>query len=79
VLAVAIQVASLVIYRISFPYTTSDDFRYIYPVMPLLAILLGMLAERCEESGLRQEAWLGKGLGMLFAAVSIVFILKQHL
>jgi hypothetical protein len=74
-LTMALITASIAALRIRHPQASSNDFRYVLPVLtPFLLVYVRSVMTCWERGWVRVAKW-GAALGWIFAALSIVFIL----
>jgi hypothetical protein len=66
--------AAHIYFRVSYPYSCSNDFRYIFPVLFPLAYFSVHGAQILENSRLRKLSYIGM---FAFAALSFAFIVGQ--
>jgi hypothetical protein len=76
---IAFNIVALLIYRYIAPLSCTQLYRYIYAITPLFAVLYARLIEHHWQQGQRAIAVEAAGAAVLFATLSVVFILLQHM
>ncbi len=70
------QVGALAAYRAFYPFSCSYDYRYIYTVTPVAALLYGKAIE-WQLQHAPAIARMGMGIGMFFVVLTMVFCVAQ--
>lgn len=70
-----ISLAALICYRLMFPFSCNQDFRFIYPITIAIAVIYAKLLSWQREHSHIKTFWLGALLPVCFSATAIAFIL----
>jgi 4-amino-4-deoxy-L-arabinose transferase-like glycosyltransferase len=71
----AVMIGFSIVFRVYIPASCSMDFRYALPIVAGMGVLYARACEIFREKDLCLLKLTGYGIGLLFAATSIVFIL----
>ena len=72
-------VVCLIGYRIFSPVASAAEYRYIFAMTPIFALLYAKACEQYRAGGQEGASRLGAGLGLSFALLGILFILEHDL
>ena len=75
VVFVALQLAALITYRVLYPHTGNQDFRFIYPTTIAMTVLYSKVLSWHRTHSYSHIFWLGALLAGGFSCTSIAFIL----
>lgn len=75
--AVGVMLAASIYARIQYPAASTQDFRYVYPLLIPLAMIYASVVQRCFDTGRRGIAYTGlSALGLMMTGATVLIFLN---